>query len=71
MNCWEYNKCGREVGGTKVAELGPCPAYPNSGTVCARVTGTLCNGKKAGTMASKLIDCMHCDFYNSEEYMRN
>ena len=25
-NCWEVKKCGRQVGGVKVAELGVCPA---------------------------------------------
>lgn len=25
-NCWEYFKCGREPGGSKVDELGVCPA---------------------------------------------
>ena len=71
MNCWEYTKCGREQGGVKVAELGPCPAYPRNGNTCARVTGTFCNGARQGTMASKLNECMQCDFYNSEEYLRN
>ncbi len=70
MNCWEYNRCGREAGGVKVAEMGPCPAFPYMGTSCARVTGTLCDGKKAGNMASKLTACMRCGFYNSEEYLR-
>lgn len=71
MNCWEYTRCGREKGGIKVAELGPCPAYPDGGQTCARVSGTLCNGIKQGNLASKLTECMRCDFYNSEEYRRN
>ena len=29
-NCWEYKKCGREVGGAKVKDLGVCPAATNS-----------------------------------------
>jgi hypothetical protein len=71
MNCWEYTRCGREKGGIKVAELGACPAYPDGGQTCARVSGTLCNGTKQGNLASKLTECMRCDFYNSEEYRRN
>jgi len=26
MNCWEFNKCGREPGGDNVSEYGICPA---------------------------------------------
>ena len=26
LNCWEFKKCGREAGGSKVGELGLCPA---------------------------------------------
>jgi hypothetical protein len=70
MNCWEFKKCGREVGGAKAVELGVCPAYPNSGTSCARVAGTLCGGQVQGTFAAKLTNCMRCDFFNSAHYNR-
>ncbi|MEZ5360218.1 MAG: hypothetical protein R3F48_15480 [Candidatus Zixiibacteriota bacterium] len=70
MNCWEFKKCGREKGGAKVAELGICPAYPNNGNACARVVGTFCGGKVQGSFASKLADCMQCEFYNSDNYKR-
>ncbi|MEW6110309.1 MAG: two-CW domain-containing protein, partial [Nitrospirota bacterium] len=26
FNCWEFFRCGREIGGAKVSELGVCPA---------------------------------------------
>jgi hypothetical protein len=70
MNCWEFKKCGREAGGAKVAELGQCPAYPNQGTSCARTAGTLCGGVVQGTFASKLSNCMKCDFYLSTNYRK-
>jgi hypothetical protein len=68
MNCWEFKKCGREAGGAKAKELGECPAYPNAGTSCARVAGTLCGGVVQGTFASKLSNCMKCEFYTSPNY---
>lgn len=51
MNCWEFMKCGRELGGSKVKELGVCPAYPDHGRQCARVVGTLCSGEVQGSFA--------------------
>jgi hypothetical protein len=68
MNCWEFKKCGREKGGAKEKELGICPAYPNSGTNCARIAGTFCGGKVQGTFAEKLGNCMQCEFYKSAFY---
>lgn len=26
LNCWEFKKCGRELGGAHVHDLGVCPA---------------------------------------------
>lgn len=26
QNCWDFKQCGRQPGGTKVIELGVCPA---------------------------------------------
>jgi len=70
MNCWEFKKCGREAGGAKEKELGACPAYPDNGKNCARIAGTLCGGKVQGTFASKLSNCMDCEFYKSQHYAR-
>lgn len=70
MNCWEFKKCGREEGGAKAQEFGVCSAYPDHGHQCARVAGTLCGGKVQGTFASKLPNCMQCEFYKSEHYDR-
>jgi hypothetical protein len=71
MNCWEFKKCGREKGGAKEKELGVCAAYPDQGTKCARVAGTLCGGKIQGSFAMKLANCMQCDFYQSANYSKS
>ncbi|OFX69565.1 MAG: hypothetical protein A2X12_01480 [Bacteroidetes bacterium GWE2_29_8] len=74
INCWEYKKCGRQVGGDKVSELGVCPAATeiivdgincgkNGGRACWAVTGTYCKGEIQGSFAQKVINCLNCDFY--------
>ncbi len=68
MNCWEFKKCGREKGGVNEKELGVCPAYPGHGTQCAWTAGTLCGGKVQRIFATKLLNCMYCDFYKSQHY---
>lgn len=68
MNCWEFKRCGREKGGAKANELGVCPAYPDQGTNCAKIAGTLCGGVVQGTWAKKLKNCMQCEFFKSPHY---
>ena len=74
QNCWEYKKCGREPGGIKSSELGVCPAAieprlnstnsgRNGGRACWALTGTLCGGKVQGTFATKVGNCLQCQFY--------
>jgi hypothetical protein len=74
QNCWEYKKCGREPGGLKAQELGVCPASTatkanglnggtNGGRACWVIAGTLCGGKVQGTFATKLANCLQCQFY--------
>jgi hypothetical protein len=74
QNCWEYKKCGREPNGLKAAELGICPASvetrtdginhgKNGGRSCWALTGTLCGGTVQGSFASKLGNCLKCEFY--------
>jgi hypothetical protein len=74
FNCWEYKKCERIRGGSKVNEFGICPAYSeertdeindgkNGGRACWVITGTLCNGDKHGIAADNFFKCMKCDFY--------
>jgi len=73
-NCWEFKRCGREPGGAKAEELGVCPASVNprldgvnhgesGGRTCWAIAGTLCGGKVQGTFASKLGNCMECEFF--------
>ena len=74
LNCWEFKKCGRQPGGSRVSELGECPASTdakadginggrNGGRICWALTGTLCGGKVQGTFAQKLTNCANCEFY--------
>ncbi|MDA8172354.1 MAG: hypothetical protein M0Z48_11080 [Nitrospiraceae bacterium] len=63
INCWEFMKCGRQTGGSNVAQFGVCPAYPDNGRSCWLVAGTFCGGKVQGTSAQKLGNCSGCNFY--------
>jgi len=73
-NCWQVKRCGRETNGAKSAELGVCPASTerrvhgvnggtNGGRGCWAIAGTLCGGSVQGSFASKVSNCMKCDFY--------
>lgn len=73
LNCWEFNKCGREPGGAHAREQGICPASTeikldgihggkNAGRACWVVSRTLCNGEIQGSFAKKYDNCMECDF---------
>lgn len=75
LNCWEFMECGREPGGSKVSELGECPAATytetdgfcdgkNAGRSCMFITGTLCAGTIQGTPKDKSKKCMDCKFFN-------
>ncbi|MBI5846690.1 MAG: hypothetical protein HZB31_01830 [Nitrospirae bacterium] len=79
LNCWEFKKCGRELGGESASELGVCPATTNlrldnihdgmsAGRGCWVVAGTLCGGTVHGTFAQKYRTCGQCDFY---EYVKS
>jgi len=74
LNCWEFQKCGREPGGHAVGDQGTCPAAAestldgvhggrNSGRTCWVLAGTFCSGQVAGTVAKKLSNCVECPFY--------
>ena len=73
QNCWEMKKCGREPGGPKTDEFGPCPVAnyaalhgvhggKNAGRACWVVAGSLCGGKIQGNEAQKRNACWECDF---------
>ena len=74
-NCWEVMKCGREPGGQRTEELGPCPAASdssvdgmnsgkNAGRICWAVAGTFCGNGTQGEYAQKMDNCILCDFYH-------
>lgn len=74
LNCWEFKKCGREVGGVRAEQLGVCPVATatefsgtnrgkNAGRYCWRVAGTFCEGKVEGLFAAGLMSCALCNFY--------
>ena len=74
VNCWEHLQCGREPGGPRSGEFGPCPAATdtgcdgmndgrNAGRFCWAVPGTMCSGKIDGTYEEKIADCQDCSFF--------
>ncbi len=73
-NCWEINKCGREIGGSRVAEFGVCPSVTDkscdglnngkaAGRICWAVSGTFFDNNSRCIYAEKLTSCMKCNFY--------
>jgi hypothetical protein len=58
MNCWEFKNCSVETYRT-------CPAYPDRGLECWKVTGTRCEMGKyvKATSAEKIAYCRSCAFY--------
>ena len=75
QNCWEFNKCGREPGGSRVGETGACPAATetsctglnngkNGGRMCWAISGTFSTGRIKGAFARE-FSCLNCDFLRS------
>ncbi len=85
VNCWQYLKCGRELGGKSVEAQGVCPASSDNsfdginsgisgGRFCWAVAGTYCGGEVQGCFAQKRQTCFDCRFYklvNLEEGTAN
>ena len=74
MNCWEYTKCGYELGGANSLKHGVCPCAmearlngahhgKSAGRACWVVPKTFCNGARQGTFADKYGMCVKCGFY--------
>lgn len=74
LNCWEFKKCHRGIGGERIQESGVCPAATetkvnginggvNAGRACWAIPGTLCEGTPAGSFVAKITDCLQCKFY--------
>jgi len=57
-NCWEFKNCPMDT-------YKGCPAYPNKGLDCWKVTGTKCDKGRfeMSTLDEKLEFCRKCDFY--------
>jgi len=79
VNCWEKLCCGREPGGAREQELGPCPAAidatcdgmnrgRNAGRLCWAVSGTLCAGTVDGAFDEKIEHCQNCSFFRKVKY---
>jgi signal transduction histidine kinase len=79
VNCWQEMQCGREPGGARAGEQGPCPAATdttcdgindgkNAGRLCWVVAGTLCGGQTQGTREEKLERCQSCSFFRRVKY---
>jgi eukaryotic-like serine/threonine-protein kinase len=75
LNCWEHRKCGRGPGGSRISELGICPAARdtsfhginggvNAGRICWAVAGTFCDSKVQGSFAEKRESCLGCAFFD-------
>ena len=76
QNCWEYMRCGRELGGERSVELGVCRAAvdeffnginsgKNGGRICFAVAGTFSNRGTDGLFVKKLISCKDCPFFKT------
>lgn len=74
-NCWEYKKCGRELGGINAFAMGVCPASTyiwfdgyhggeNGGRTCWMITGSMCHGEIHGSFMEKIKFCGRCEFYH-------
>lgn len=58
MDCWDFMRCGDKV-------YENCPAYPNKGRECWKVTGTKCDHGKLekSSILEKIAFCRSCGFY--------
>ncbi|GBE02319.1 hypothetical protein BMS3Bbin06_01931 [bacterium BMS3Bbin06] len=77
LNCWEFKKCGREPGGSRVVELGVCPAPINTsmndinggingGRICWLIAGTYGKYKVEHadcTAVQDILSCYDCEFH--------
>jgi hypothetical protein len=72
-NCWEFMKCGREMGGDKTAESGVCPVAAesaahglnggiNAGRICWVVAGNSSKGTVKCSDSHGEHHCFQCEF---------
>ena len=73
QNCWEFNNCGRELGGDGVDTRGLCPASMdecangtnggvNAGRICWAVAGAFCGGPVLAAVGRGPSSCLACGF---------
>ncbi len=57
-NCWEIVNCDMKI-------RKKCPAYPDKGNICWKITGTKCDAGKMrkASLREKLEFCRQCEFY--------
>ena len=74
MNCWEYKKCGHELGGVNSSREGICPSAMearlngvhdgmSAGRACWVVSNTMCDRSRQGSFGDKYQMCVKCAFY--------
>lgn len=79
INCWEFKKCGRELGGMNSLIMQVCPAATdvlldgvhggsNAGRACWIIAGTLSGDQSHCGFANTFASCGCCDFY---EFVKN
>lgn len=68
MNCWEYNKCGRDKCNPDSDDNQACPAFPDYGKSCAIIAGTLGTSPPTCIDAIILGSCLACKYYTSMHY---
>ncbi len=78
-NCWEFKKCGKELGGCNIESDGVCSASIPSefsgtngglhnGRFCWAVKGTACSISTCETFENKIITCLNCDFFKEVQH---
>ncbi|HEX8949509.1 MAG TPA: hypothetical protein VF790_11135 [Dissulfurispiraceae bacterium] len=74
MNCWEFMKCGREIGGARAEDLGVCAAAVcphadginrgvNGGRICWAIVGTYSCYVGKSSLTGKKVLCYDCEFH--------
>ncbi len=58
LNCWNFKNCPKDT-------YEKCPAYPDRGMDCWKVTGTKCEKGiiEKKTIYEKIKYCRNCDFF--------
>ncbi len=81
-NCWEFNHCGREFGGSEIHQYGVCQSVTftafngtnngfNAGRYCWAVSGSIKDSPKTCIHHPPFEDCEQCEFYLSVKEEEN